>query len=211
MSKAERSHPIALEYFTRNNWQAHDFQKACWDAIAKGYSGLLNAPTGFGKTYALWFGILQQYFDHHRNNSGLHCLWLTPLRALSKEIFRATQRVSDESGLDYSIGLRTGDTTASEKAKQRKKLPNGLISTPESLHLMLAQKGYPERLGSVQIVVIDEWHELVGSKRGVQVALALTRLRALNPKLMIWGISATIGNLDEAMDILLVRTGKNQN
>ncbi|GAA4455604.1 ligase-associated DNA damage response DEXH box helicase [Rurimicrobium arvi] len=203
MSKAERSHPIALEYFTRNNWQAHDFQKACWDAIAKGYSGLLNAPTGFGKTHALWFGILQQYFDHHRNNSGLHCLWLTPLRALSKEIFRATQRVSDELGLDYSIGLRTGDTTASEKAKQRKKLPNGLISTPESLHLMLAQKGYPERLGSVQIVVIDEWYELVGSKRGVQVALALTRLRALNPDLMIWGISATIGNLDEAIDILL--------
>jgi ATP-dependent Lhr-like helicase len=195
--------PIAAEFFRRQGWTAHDFQKQCQEAIVQGKSGLLNAPTGFGKTYALWFGILQHYFNQGKPASGLHCLWITPLRALSKEIQRATQRVSDELGLDYDIGLRTGDTAASEKAKQKKLLPQGLITTPESVHLMLAQKGYPDRLGSVQIVVIDEWHELVGSKRGVQVALALTRLKALNPALIVWGISATIGNLDEAMELLL--------
>lgn len=195
--------PIATEYFRRQNWQVHEFQKECREAIVKGRSGLLNAPTGYGKTYALWFGILQHYFSVVQAPAGLHCLWITPLRALSKEIQRATQRVSDELGLDYRIGLRIGDTAASEKARQKKLLPNGLITTPESVHLMLAQKGYAERLGSVQIVVIDEWHELVGSKRGVQVALALTRLKALNPGLIVWGISATIGNLQEAMEILL--------
>lgn len=195
--------PIAAEYFSRQGWTAHAFQKQCQEAILEGRSGLLNAPTGFGKTYALWFGILQHFFDQIKRPEGLHCLWITPLRALSKEIQRATQRVSDELGLEYTIGLRTGDTAAAEKVRQKKLMPHGLITTPESLHLMLAQKSYPDRLGSVQIVVIDEWHELVGSKRGVQVALALSRLKALNPQLIVWGISATIGNLEEAMEILL--------
>lgn len=194
---------IAQEWYRRNGWEAYDFQEKSWDKIAKGYSGLLNAPTGFGKTYAIWFGVLQHYFTQRKRQKGLHCLWITPLRALSQEIFRATTRVSDELGLDYDIGLRTGDTSASEKKKQQKSLPNGLITTPESVHLMLARKGYEDQVSQLQFVIVDEWHELAGSKRGVQVELALSRLKALNPKLKVWGISATIGNLEEAMQILL--------
>lgn len=201
---------IAEEWFKRNEWQAYDFQMKSWSAISKGYSGVLNAPTGFGKTYAIWFGILQNYFTKNRNKKGLHSLWITPLRALSQEIFRATTRVSDELGLDYSIALRTGDTSASEKAKQKRSMPNALITTPESVHLMIAQKGYEERFKNLQFAIIDEWHELVGSKRGVQVELALSRLKAINPKLIVWGISATIGNLEETMNVLLGSKNKKQ-
>jgi ATP-dependent Lhr-like helicase len=194
---------IAAEWFSRNGWEAYDFQLKSWERISKGYSGVLNAPTGFGKTYAIWFGVLKNYFTTHAKAKGLHCLWITPLRALSQEIFRATTMVSDELGLAYNIGLRTGDTSASEKAKQKKALPHALITTPESVHLMMAQKDYEDRFKNLQFVIVDEWHELVGSKRGVQTELALSRLKAINPKLIVWGISATIGNLEEAMQVLL--------
>ncbi len=206
-----RQHDIAQEWFSRNDWQPHKFQEDTWDAITNGYSGLLNAPTGFGKTYAIWFGVLQSYFARKKRPGGLHCLWLTPLRALSKEIHNATQRVSDELGLDYDIALRTGDTPQKERQKQKKKMPHAMITTPESVHLLLAQKGYSETFRNLEFVVVDEWHELLGSKRGVLIELALSRLKALNPRLKIWGISATIGNIEEAKEILLgLEPGKNK-
>lgn len=199
----KRKHEIAEQWFTRHNWEPYDFQSKTWDAIADGNSGMLNAPTGFGKTYAIWFGVLEQYFAKKKKHHGLHCLWITPLRALSKEIFSATTAVSDQLNLNYTIGLRTGDTTTKERAQQKKTMPNALITTPESVHLLLAQKGYNETFKNLDFVIIDEWHELLGSKRGVQVELALSRLKAINPALKIWGISATIGNLEEAKEILL--------
>ena len=168
-----------------------------------GYSGLLNAPTGFGKTYALWFGVLESYFAQRKREKGLHCLWITPLRALSKEIYSATTRVSDELGLDYNIALRTGDTPTSERARQRKNVPHAMITTPESMHLMIAQKGHADFFKNLDFVIVDEWHELLGTKRAVLTELAISRLRTLNPKLKVWGISATIGNLDEAKEVLL--------
>ena len=197
----------AKEWFISKNWKPHAFQKQTWKYIAEGYSGMLNAPTGFGKTYAIWFGILHDFLDRSKNKKqnekGLHALWITPLRALSKEIENAAQQVSEDLKLPYTIGVRTGDTTAKEKAAYKKQMPHALVTTPESMHLMLAQKGYHEVFQKLQFVIIDEWHELLGSKRGVQVELALSRLRALNPELKVWGISATIGNLNEAKDILL--------
>lgn len=198
-----KDNDIAREWFKRNDWTPYDFQQKTWHAIADGYSGLLNAPTGFGKTYAIWFGVLGNFFAQKKRPTGLHCLWITPLRALSKEIYQATERVSDTLGLDYSIGLRTGDTTTSERARQRKAMPNGLITTPESVHLLLAQKGYHDTFKHLSFVIVDEWHELIGTKRGVQIELALSRLKAINPELKVWGISATIGNLDEAKEVLL--------
>lgn len=196
-------YPIANEWFSRSGWQPYDFQIKTWDAILSGYSGLLNAPTGYGKTYAIWFGVVQQYFNKKKQPAGLHCLWITPLRALSKEIHMATERVSDELGIDYTIGLRTGDTSNKERTAQKKKMPNGLITTPESVHLLLAQKGYADTFKHIEFIVVDEWHELMGTKRGVQIELAISRLRAINPKLKVWGISATIGNLEEAKEVLL--------
>jgi ATP-dependent Lhr-like helicase len=195
----------AKTWFTQQQWTPHAFQKETWKHIAEDKSGLLNAPTGYGKTFAIWFGVIQHFIDHPRNTPGnhLHCLWITPLRALSKEIESATNRVSEDLGLKYKIALRTGDTTASERAKQKRKSPEGLITTPESVHVMLAQKGYADHFKTLEFVIVDEWHELLGTKRGVQIELALSRLKAINPNIKIWGISATIGNLEQAREILL--------
>ncbi len=197
----------ASEWFKLQQWKPHAFQKETWHSIAAGNSGLLNAPTGFGKTYAIWFGVIQHFIDAKKKvkkpGSNLHCLWITPLRALSKEIENATNKVSLDLNLPYKIALRTGDTSAGERAKQKRKMPEALITTPESVHLMLAQKGYLEVFQNLEFIIVDEWHELLGSKRGVQIELALSCFKTLNPNLKIWGISATIGNLQEAKEILM--------
>src|SRR5690606_16756939 len=198
---------FAEVWFSNQGWTPHSFQKKTWSAIAKGHSGLLNAPTGYGKTMTIWFGILHHYFIQRKIKKGkgqkLHCLWITPLRALSAEIYKATNVVSEDLALDYQIGLRTGDTSTKLRQEQKRRPPHALITTPESIHIMMASKGYIDYFSDLEFVVIDEWHELMGSKRGVLIELALSRLKALNPGLKVWGISATIGNLDEAKDILL--------
>jgi len=201
---------LAEHWFEQKQWEPYDFQRETWEQMAKGKSGLLNAPTGFGKTMAVWFGVLEHYYlktepelKDKRKKNKLHCLWITPLRALSKEIHNATNQVSNDLGIDYRIGLRTGDTLVTERNKQKTNPPHALITTPESVHIMLATNGYTDYFEKLSVIVIDEWHELMGSKRGVLIELALSRLKALNPKLMIWGISATIGNLKQAKSILL--------
>jgi ATP-dependent Lhr-like helicase len=199
---------IAADWFKLKKWKPFAFQKATWKAIIGGKSGLLNSPTGSGKTYAIWFGILESYYKQFSKkkkpkDSGLHCLWITPLRALSKEILLSTQQVSRDLELNYKIALRTGDTTSAERTKQRKKSPHALITTPESIHVLLASREYDKFFSGLEFIIVDEWHELMGSKRGVQVELAISRLKALNPNLKIWAISATIGNLEEAKEILL--------
>lgn len=134
---------------------------------------------------------------------GLYLLWITPLKALSTDIRSAIQSAADELNTGWSVGLRNGDTENTERARQKRNMPQCLVTTPESLHVMLASKGYSEVFANLGAVVVDEWHELLGSKRGVQVELALSRLRALRPELKVWGISATIGNLEEAAQVLM--------
>ncbi|MBQ0148170.1 MAG: ligase-associated DNA damage response DEXH box helicase [Flavobacteriaceae bacterium] len=194
-------------FYHNQNWEPHSFQKQTWKSIKNGESGLLNAPTGYGKTFAIWFGILDYYYNQSlkekSNRKGLHTLWITPLRALSKEIFLATNRVSEELDLDYRIELRTGDTSSAVRQKQVKNSPEALITTPESVHLLLATKNWRKFFENLEFIVVDEWHELIGSKRGVMIELAIQTLREINPNLKIWGISATIGNLDQAKEILI--------
>ncbi|MVZ66933.1 ligase-associated DNA damage response DEXH box helicase [Sphingobacterium sp. DK4209] len=201
---------LADVWFYNQGWTAHDFQKQCWTEIAANRSGILNAPTGYGKTLAIWFGVIQQYYSasyqqqiSKQRKKGLHALWITPLRALSKEIHRVTEGVSADLDLDYQIELRTGDTSTANRLKQRKNPPQALITTPESVHLLLATKQGQDYFKQLEFIVVDEWHELLGSKRGVLIELALSRLKNINPNLKIWGISATIGNLGQAKDILL--------
>ena len=198
----------ATHWFDQQKWEAFPFQLETWQAYLNGQSGLVNAPTGSGKTYALFIPAALEFIrnnpeNYQKNNNGLQLIWITPLRALTKEIRKASQRAADGLGLDWNIALRTGDTKSSERARQKKQPPEMLITTPESLHILLASKGYPSYFKNLQAVVIDEWHELVGSKRGVQVELALSRLKGMLPKLKIWGISATIGNMDESIQVLL--------
>lgn len=135
--------------------------------------------------------------------SGLKFIWITPIRALAKEILQSAERAAEGMGLEISVGVRTGDTTTAQRQQQKKSMPDLLITTPESLHLLLATKAYPKTFRNLSCVVVDEWHELMGSKRAVLMELALSRLRGLYPGLRIWGISATIGNMDEARQVLL--------
>ncbi|PHR13702.1 MAG: DNA ligase-associated DEXH box helicase [Aequorivita sp.] len=199
---------LAEDWFQSKNWKSFPFQKKTWKAFLEGKHGLLNAPTGSGKTYALWVPIVLQYLKENpdyktKHQKGLKAIWITPLRALSVEINQAAQRFADDLGTGLTVGIRTGDTPQSERAKQKRQMPDLLITTPESLMLLLASKGYDKIFKNLTAIVVDEWHELLGSKRGVQMELALSRLKTVSKDLRIWGISATIGNLEEAQDVLL--------
>ena len=204
-------HPItqqAEDWFHRQGWSPFPFQRHTWEAFLDGKHGLLNAPTGSGKTYALWFPILLEYLRAHpefrsQPKKGLKAIWITPLRALSQEIRQSAERITKDLDIPFEVGIRTGDTGTAERARQRKTMPDLLITTPESLHLLLATKGYARIFRDCHAVVVDEWHELLGTKRGVQMELGLSRLKTLCPALRIWGISATIGNLQQAREVLL--------
>lgn len=194
-------------WLSEKDWELFNFQKQAWEAFRKNKNGLVNAPTGSGKTFSLALPILEQLTQTPKK--GLKVLWITPLRALSVEIKNAFEKIISELNLPLTVDLRTGDTSASQRAKQKRKMTNILITTPESLHLLLASKNYPKTFQHLEALVVDEWHELLGTKRGVQVELALSRLKTIAQRLKIWGISATIGNLELGMQVLLGHELKN--
>ena len=201
--------PLLMTGSSKKNWQPFPFQQEVRQAFLKGYSGLLNAPTGSGKTYALWLPCLLDFIRQHPENykekrrNGLQVIWITPLKALAKDIRMAMERACVEMEIPWQVSVRSGDTSQSERQKQMRQMPECLITTPESLHLLFSQKDHSRHLRHLQCLIVDEWHELLGTKRGVQMELAATHLRTLRPDLKIWGISATIGNLEQAKDILL--------
>ena len=199
---------IAENWFEKQNWKPFAFQTQTWTAFLQNKNGLLNAPTGSGKTYALWMPIVLNYIKKNpdyktKHKPGLKAIWITPLRALSVEIKQAAERVATDLETNLTAAIRSGDTSQSERAKQKIKMPDLLITTPESLQLLLATKDYAKTFKDCDAIVIDEWHELLGTKRGVQMELALSRLKTIAPNLKIWGISATIGNLELAQEVLL--------
>jgi len=199
---------IAENWFQKQNWTPFTFQKDTWTAFLQGKNGLLNAPTGSGKTYALWFPIVLNYIKHHpdyktNHKKGLKAIWITPLRALSNEIKQSAERITQDLGTQMTVGIRTGDTTIKERSQQKRNMPDLLITTPESLQLLLSSKGYESVFKDCSAIVVDEWHELLGTKRGVQMELGLSRLKTISKELRIWGISATIGNLEQAREVLL--------
>jgi ATP-dependent Lhr-like helicase len=204
---------MAEKWFHQQDWEPFPFQKQTWTAFLEGKHGLLNAPTGSGKTYALWFPIVLNYIKNHptyktKHKKGLKAVWITPLRALSQEIKQSAERITEDLGTQMTVGIRTGDTSTKERARQRTTMPDLLITTPESLHLLLSSKGYAKVFKDCSAIVVDEWHELLGSKRGVQMELGLSRLKTICKDLRIWGISATIGNLEQAREVLLGPTSK---
>ncbi|MDM0026835.1 ligase-associated DNA damage response DEXH box helicase [Variovorax saccharolyticus] len=202
-------------WFAARGWKPFKFQRAVWKAVAQGRSGLLHATTGAGKTYAVWLAALLAFGTAPPKRSAakrpevappLTVLWLTPMRALAADTLRALQQALDAAAAGmqpWSAGVRSGDTGSAERSAQNQRLPTVLVTTPESLSLLLARADAQEVLGALRLVVVDEWHELLGNKRGVQVQLALARLRRWNDGLCVWGMSATLGNLEEAMQALL--------
>ena len=249
---------VVSKWFADQSMKPFAFQEEAWEHIINKSSGLVNAPTGCGKTFSVFLGAVIDFINGNvdnyakKKNNGLQLLWITPLRALAKDIGRAMEEVVRGLGMQWQIGSRNGDTPVNERQRQRRNMPEVLITTPESLHLLLAQKNYPEIFASLKIIAVDEWHELLGSKRGVQVELGISRIVGLKvhprpfgppppagdivltaPELLasahgtgqgkepgvspaggggaerrgwtlsIWGISATIGNLEEARRVLL--------
>jgi ATP-dependent Lhr-like helicase len=235
-------HPAVLDYFARRGWTPFKFQMAAWRAYLDGRGGLINAPTGLGKTMAAWLGPVIEALnqrdvggtgvppvrephalrtgvppvpppgapkrkprmrDTHLAAEPVRVIWVTPLRALASDTTASLLAPIEELGLNWTVQMRTGDTAGTLRKLQRERLPTALVTTPESLTLFLSYPDWRERFGTLRCVVTDEWHELMGTKRGVQVELALARLRTLVPGLRTWGVSATLGNLPQARDTLL--------
>jgi len=224
------------------------FQEEVWAAYARGESGLIHAPTGMGKTWAAWLGPLALGPEGAEDAPPpLSVVWITPLRALASDTGLALARAAQALKPHWTVDVRSGDTPASARARQDRRLPTALVTTPESLTLMLSRADWRERFAHVRAVVVDEWHELLGSKRGVQVELAVARLTSPRSELRspppegagalgaarrapetsprselrspppegagalgtahapirVWGLSATLANLDEAASALL--------
>ncbi|WP_025110796.1 ligase-associated DNA damage response DEXH box helicase [Pseudomonas sp. H1h] len=208
---------FAKLWFSTRHWKPFAFQKQVWTAVKKGQSGLLHASTGAGKTYAVWFAALNRFAralpppattsKRKPPSEPLTVLWITPMRALAADTARALQAPVGELQIAWSIGLRTGDTSSAERARQGRRLPTTLITTPESLTLLLARADAKTALATLRMVVVDEWHELLGNKRGVQLQLALARLRHWQPELIVWGVSATLGNQAHAQQVLIPQGG----
>ena len=203
ITDAEKAMEMALEWYANRQWEMFNFQRDCLKHYLAGKSGMLNAPTGMGKTFALALPFLLENKLAAKSKRGLKVLWITPLRALSVDIRNAIQEAADELELNWRVERRSGDVSAATKKAQLTHAPDCLITTPESVHLLLATKGYERFFKHLDVVVVDEWHELLSSKRGVQVELALSRLKHIQKGLRIWGISATIGNMKEAIEVLL--------
>ncbi|BBH47721.1 ligase-associated DNA damage response DEXH box helicase [Pseudomonas sp. KU43P] len=201
---------LATAWFATRGWKPFAFQRQVWAAVGRGESGLLHASTGAGKTYAVWLAALRAFAEPtpERLPPGLQVLWITPMRALAADTARALQAPLDDLGLNWTVAVRSGDTSSAERARQARRLPSALITTPESLTLLLTRAQAESDFASLRLVVVDEWHELLGNKRGVQLQLALACLRRWRPGLVTWGLSATLGNLPHALDVLLPQGGQ---
>ncbi len=192
-------------WFETRGWEPFDFQTRVWQYYTEGKSGLLHAPTGLGKTYAVFGGPLLEALDSSStaNPRPLTVLWITPLRALANDTLEALSLPIEDLELPWTVELRHGDVSTYRRQKQRERYPTVLITTPESLSLLFTYRDTKSKMRHLQTVIVDEWHELLGSKRGVQTELALARLKKCSPSLKIWGLSATLGNLEQAKRVLL--------
>ncbi|MEM7783816.1 MAG: ligase-associated DNA damage response DEXH box helicase, partial [Planctomycetota bacterium] len=130
----------------------------------------------------------------------IRVVWITPLRALAADTVSALNEPVDSLKLPWTVERRTSDTSSSLKTKQKNRLPSCLVTTPESLSVLLSHQKCQQQFSKLQMIVLDEWHELMGTKRGVQTELCLARLRQLCPQILTWAISATIGNVEEARE-----------
>lgn len=204
--------PLRLveRWFAKQGWEPFAFQREVWQHYHHGDSGLIHAPTGTGKTYAAWLAPVIDWMARQEPGTAasaepppLLVLWLTPMRALATDTTEALRRPLADLDVPWTVERRTGDTSSYNKQRQLDRPPTALVTTPESLSILLSQRDAKDFFRHLQAVVVDEWHELLGNKRGVQAELGLARLRRWRPELRTWGLSATLGNLDEALAALL--------
>lgn len=196
------------------NWMAEkgntpfEFQLQTWERYAQNYSGVVVAPTGFGKTFSVFLAVVIDYLNHpEAHKKGLKLLWISPLRSLAKDLGKAMNAAVEEIGLDWTVEVRNGDTSQKDRRRQERMMPDVLLTTPETIQILFSQKNNSKFFKNLKCVAVDEWHELLGSKRGILTELALTRLIDITKDLKIWGITATIGNLEEAQQVLIPYEG----
>ncbi len=197
---------VLTDWYARRGWTVFDFQRRAWEAYLTGRDGLIFSPTGTGKTFAAWLGPVQERLAEGPagvDPDPIRVVWVTPLRALANDTAHALKESAAALGLNWTVETRTGDTASSMKARQRKRLPTALVTTPESLTILLTYPETLKQLKGLRCVVCDEWHELLSTKRGVQAELAIARLRGGASNLRVWGVSATLGNLPDAARALV--------
>lgn len=204
------------DWFAAQGWRPAPFQRQAWRHYLAGQSGLLVTPTGSGKTLAAFGGPLLEALrlgEHtvhpakrrrgETSPARTRILWVTPLRALATDTVRALQSMVESLALPWTIAVRTGDASSRDKRLVRQAQAEVVVITPESLSLLQTYPETGERFAHLRAIIVDEWHELIGNKRGVLLQLGLARLRAWAPDVRIWGLSATLGNLEQARDVLL--------
>ena len=173
---------------------------------------LISAPTGSGKTLTAFLSVINELVDSSEKQileDHVYCIYVSPLKALGNDIqvnlLRPLQEINELAGKDLGIriGVRTGDTTAADKAKMLKKTPHILITTPESLAIMINSPKFKEKLTQVQWMIVDEIHALAENKRGVHMSLTMERMQRLSPGMTRVGLSATIAPLEEIAGYLV--------
>lgn len=178
-------------FIAKRNWQPTPIQTSAIPDLMAGKDRLLIAPTGSGKTQSAILPIIHRCLTE--NWQPLSILYITPLRALNRDVDRRLQELAESVGL--SVGVRHGDTSQSDRAKHVRKPPHIMVTTPETFQLMFTGKNLRELLKTVKCVIIDEVHDLSASERGWQLAIGLSRLEHLSGhKVQRIGLSATVGN-----------------
>jgi ATP-dependent Lhr-like helicase len=180
------------DWFAGRGWRPRGHQLALLDGFAARRATLLIAPTGAGKTLAGFLPSLVDLTMRPRNRGGLHTLYISPLKALAVDIARNLDAPIAEMGLPIRVETRTGDTPASRRARQKRDPPDILLTTPEQIALLLASPDAEALFGGLEIVIVDELHALAANKRGDLLCLGLARLKALSPRLVAFGLSATV-------------------
>jgi len=187
-------------YFKNKGFQPFPFQLEAWKRTVSGHHQLIQCPTGSGKTLAATGAMIDQLLAAP-NSKGLRLLYVTPLRAMTKDLELALK--DPLSSTNITVLARNGDTSAKDRASLFRKHPQILMTTPESLSVILSSPKSKELFAELELIVVDEWHDLMATKRGVQMSLCLQRLLKLSKKATITGISATLKDPHMALNVLL--------
>src|SRR5580692_7469906 len=223
MSVLNSFHPAVAAWFSRTFDAPTDAQVAAWPALSAGQHVLVAAPTGSGKTFAAFLSAIDQLIKEGMQGplpDETRIVYVSPLKALSNDIQRNLEAplegIRDELAarklpdVEIRAAVRSGDTTQAERAGMRRRAPHILVTTPESLYILLGSQSGRDMLSTCRTVIVDEIHAIAGNKRGAHLALSLERLQACSAgPLVRVGLSATQKPIEEVARFLTGDSGVN--